>query len=104
MIKENGMLKKSYSKTGKVCRVTFKYVNGEGAGTAALAGDFNEWSTDSTPMKKLKDNSFSVTLSLDAGSSYAFRYVLDGERWVNEDEADSYNANEYGETNSIITV
>ncbi|WP_028581164.1 isoamylase early set domain-containing protein [Desulfogranum japonicum] len=98
------MLKKSYSKTGKICRVTFKYVNEEGAESVALAGDFNAWSTDSTPMKKLKDSSFSVTLSLDAGSSYAFRYVIDGQSWVNDDMADSYNPNEFGENNSIVTV
>ena len=35
------MLKKSYSKTGAVCRVTFKYDNAEQAGSAVLAGEFN---------------------------------------------------------------
>ncbi|MGI9568899.1 MAG: isoamylase early set domain-containing protein, partial [Desulfobulbia bacterium] len=64
------MLKKSYSKTGNICRVTFKYNNSENASTAALAGEFNNWSTEERPMKKLKDGTFSVTLSLQSGKSY----------------------------------
>ncbi|MGI6656688.1 MAG: isoamylase early set domain-containing protein [Desulfobulbus sp.] len=98
------MLKKSYSKTGAVCRVTFKYENTEQAASAVLVGDFNDWSQESTPMKKLKDGSFSVTISLASGNSYAFRYLLDGALWVNDSQADSYAANEYGEDNSILTL
>lgn len=98
------MLKKSYSKTGAVCRVTFKYANEEQAESAVLAGEFNGWSLQQTPMKKLKDNSFSATLSLPAGQTYRFRYVLDVGVWVNDPEADGYAPNEYGEANSVLTV
>jgi 1,4-alpha-glucan branching enzyme len=98
------MLKKSYSKTGTVCRVTFKYENEEQAASAVLAGEFNDWSLTQTPMKKLKDASFSVTLSLAAGHSYRFRYVLDGNVWVNDVDADGYAPNEYGEANSVLTL
>jgi 1,4-alpha-glucan branching enzyme len=98
------MLKKSYSKTGSVCRVTFKYENEEQAETAVLAGEFNGWSLRETPMKKIKDGSFSATLSLPAGQSYRFRYVLDGGVWVNDTDADGYAPNEYGEANSVLTV
>ncbi len=98
------MLKKSYSKTGTVCRVTFKYDNEEQASSAVLAGEFNSWSLLETPMKKLKDGSFSATLSLPAGQSYLFRYVLDGGVWVNDPAADRYAPNEYGEENSVLSV
>ncbi len=98
------MLKKNYSKTGKVCRVTFKYDNQEDAESAVLAGDFNNWVLDATPMKKLKDNTFSVTVSLPTGHSYMFRYVLDGGVWVNEHKADNYAANAYGEENSVVNI
>jgi 1,4-alpha-glucan branching enzyme len=98
------MLKKNYTKTRTKCRVTFKYPNPENSATAVLAGDFNDWSITETPMKQLKDGSFSVTLSLDAERSYSFRYVLDDLNWVNDPEADSYATNEYGESNSVVTV
>jgi 1,4-alpha-glucan branching enzyme len=98
------MLKKNYTKTKKKCRVTFKYPNPEQAESAALAGDFNEWSQTDTPMKKLKDGSFSVTVSLAADCSYNFRYVLDGQTWVNDPAADRYELNEHGEDNSVAEL
>ena len=98
------MLKKSYTKTKKKCRVTFKYPNQEHADSAVLAGDFNSWSTTDMPMNKLKDGSFFVTISLEAGRSYKFRYVLDNTAWVNDPEADEYAANEHGESNSVVIL
>ncbi|MDD2463093.1 MAG: isoamylase early set domain-containing protein [Desulfobulbus sp.] len=98
------MLKKNFSKTGTVCRVTFKCANEEQAASAVLAGDFNDWSLTQTPMKKLKDGSFSVILSLAAGKNYRFRYVLDGNVWVNDNDADGYAPNEFGEANSVLIL
>ena len=98
------MLKKSYSKTGAKCRVTFKLPAEVGAETASLCGDFNEWDQEATPMKQLKDGSFSVSVSLDADNSYRFRYFLDGERWENDWEADEYLPNEHGTEDSVVTV
>ena len=98
------MLKKSYSKTGKKCRVTFKLPSDVQAETAVLVGDFNEWSKESTPMKQLKSGDFSATLSLEASQSYQFRYLLDGGRWENDWEADAYAPNEHGTENSIVAL
>jgi len=101
---EVNMLSKSYSKTGKVCRVTFKLPAEVGAGAANIVGDFNGWNTDSHAMKKLKDGSFSIALSLTPGKAYRFRYLLDGERWENDWEADAYLPNSYGEDDSVVEV
>jgi 1,4-alpha-glucan branching enzyme len=98
------MLLKSYSKTGTKCRVTFKLPAEVNAETAAICGEFNEWNTEADPMKKLKDGSFSGVISLDAGKSYRFRYLLDGERWENDWEADEYLPNAHGTEDSVITV
>jgi len=98
------MLIKNYSKTGTICRVTFKYNNSDSFENAVIVGEFNSWSVQENPMKKLKNGSFSVTLSLQAGNSYQFRYVLDDDIWSNDEEADSYVPNEYGEENSVVTV
>ena len=98
------MLIKNYTKTKKKCRVTFKCPNREHAGSAVLAGEFNSWSTTDTPMKRLKDGSFSVTISLAVGCSYTFRYVLDDNIWLNDLEADEYVANEHGESNSVLIL
>ena len=98
------MLKKNYSKTGTICRVTFKLPAEVEAETAVLCGDFNEWDTEADPMKQLKDGSFSVTVSLDADNTYRFRYLLDGERWENDWDADDYWPNEHGTEDSVVKV
>ncbi|WP_420641735.1 isoamylase early set domain-containing protein [Candidatus Leptofilum sp.] len=98
------MLKKNYSKTGKSCRVTFKLPSEVEAESVHLCGDFNEWSPTENPMKQLKDGSYSITLSLEPGQSYRFRYLLDGKRWENDWDADAYVANQYGSEDSLITV
>ncbi|RMH00784.1 MAG: glycoside hydrolase [Chloroflexi bacterium] len=98
------MLVKNYTKTGRFCRVTFKLPAEVKAETAVLCGEFNEWRTDKHPMKRLKDGSFSVTVSLPAGKSYRFRYFLDGKRWENDWEADAYVPNEFGSEDSVVEV
>ena len=98
------MLKKSITKTGNYCRVTFKLPAEVNAETAVLCGDFNEWNQEAHPMKQLKDGSFSVTLSVPTDQRYRFRYLLDGERWENDWEADDYAPNEHGSDDSILIV
>lgn len=98
------MLKKSYTKTGAKCRVTFKLPADVQAETAVLCGEFNEWNETTNPMKQLKDGSFSATISLPADHTYRFRYLLDGERWENDWEADAYAPNQYGVDDSLVIV
>ncbi|PID58354.1 glycoside hydrolase [candidate division KSB3 bacterium] len=98
------MLKKSYSSTGKFCRVTFRVPAEFGAETAALCGDFNNWNTEDKPMRLLKNGDFSATVSLEANKSYRFRYLLDGERWENDDQADNYIPNDYGSDDSVVEL
>lgn len=98
------MLKKNYSKTGSYCRVTFRIPAEVEAETAALCGEFNEWSAEANPMKRLKGGGFSTTVSVPAASSYRFRYLLDGERWENDWEADAYVTNVHGSEDSVLEV
>ncbi len=98
------MLKKSYSKTRKSCRVTFKLPADFGAENAAVLGEWNDWSPESHPMVKRKDGSLSTTISLDAGKEYRFRYLLDGERWENDEQADSFSVNRFGSQDCVLAV
>lgn len=98
------MLKKNYSKTGSSCRVTFKLPAEVEAETVHLCGEFNAWNPTEHPLKQLKDGSYSITLSLEPGNSYRFRYLLDGQRWENDWDADAYVANQYGSEDSLINV
>ena len=100
-------MKKRYLKSKPVCKVIFE-LPGAAAGpahTVALAGDFNDWDTASTPMKKRKDGSFSVTLDLPPGREYQYKYLIDGQRWENDWEADKYLPSPAGDgENSVVVV
>jgi 1,4-alpha-glucan branching enzyme len=98
------MLKKNYLKTGNLCQVTFILPEEVNTKTAVLCGDFNNWDTQATPMKYVKNEGHSVTIPLSVGQSYRFRYFLDDERWENDWNADSYVRNEFGSEDSIVTV
>jgi 1,4-alpha-glucan branching enzyme len=98
------MPKKNYSKTGRVCRVTFKLPADVEAETASLVGEFNNWDPESHPMKKLKDGGFSTTISLESGNRYRYRFLLDNERWENDWTAEIYLPNQFGTEDSVIDV
>jgi hypothetical protein len=55
-------------------------------------------------MKAAKDGSFSVQIDLDTDKEYRFRYLLDGSKWVNDDEADKYVASEFGDKNCVVVL
>lgn len=74
------MINKTYSKNGKACRVTFEIPAGSGAEQAFLCGDFTEWEKTCIPMKRRKDGSFTVSVSLKTGQEYFFRDMLDDSR------------------------
>lgn len=91
--------KRQLAKTGRV-RVTFELPAPEAA-SVQLLGDFTEWRA-SSPMRRAGDGSWRVSLDLAAGREYAFRYLVDGERWVNDPAADRYAPNPFGTENSIV--
>jgi 1,4-alpha-glucan branching enzyme len=69
-----------------------------------LAGDFNHWNPDSIPMKKLKGGEYKVTVALNKGKEYQFKYLIDGNLWMNEKEADKFVPNEFQTENSVVIV
>jgi 1,4-alpha-glucan branching enzyme len=85
-------LAKQFVKSKSVYKVTFT-VPAEAASEAkkvALVGEFNGWNPEEAiALKKQKDGSFKASLELGAGE-YQFRYILDGEKWENDWEADKY--------------
>ncbi len=97
-------MKKSYTKTGRACRVTFSLPSDVVAKKVALCGEFNEWDPKKHILKKRKDGTFSLTVSLKSGNEYRFRYLLDGKRWENDWSADKYVSNTHGAEDSVIIV
>ena len=84
-------------------KVTFSLPKGVRAEEAAVCGDFNNWDPTAHPMKKYKDGHFAVSVNLSEGQ-YRYRFLLDGEKWENDWEAEEYAPNPYGGEDSIIKV
>ncbi len=97
-------LSKKPLKSRPVCKVTFSLPSDmvNGAQSIALAGEFNGWSLDTHPLKRKRDGTYAITVDLEPDHRYQFRYVIDGERWENDDSADAYVPNELGTENSVI--
>ncbi|HNQ86074.1 MAG TPA: isoamylase early set domain-containing protein [Deltaproteobacteria bacterium] len=100
-------IKKQYLKTKPECKVTFTLSRdmSRDAGSVYLVGDFNGWDAGSHPMKLHKDGSFNLTINLEKGREYQFRYLIDGCSWENDDCADRYVGNPYGDSeNSVVVI
>ncbi|OGJ89877.1 MAG: glycoside hydrolase [Candidatus Raymondbacteria bacterium RifOxyC12_full_50_8] len=77
----------------------------ESVKSVALVGDFNEWNPKTTAMKKLPRGGYYVSLNLQKGRNYQFRYLLDGGRWLNDPAADAYAFSSFAHTdNCVVTV
>ncbi len=94
---------KSRAEKGKA-RVTFTIDPSVGAQTAAVCGEWNDWSADADVMHRDAGGGFSVTVGLDAGRAYRFRYLLDGQRWDNDWAADAYVRNDFGGDDSVVDL
>lgn len=97
---------KQYTKGNDVSRVTFRLQKAAAhyAKNVALVGEFNNWDTTSIPMERQENGDFLVTLELERGKEYRFKYVIDGKKWENDWHADKYVPNDYGTEDSVVIV
>ena len=100
-------IRKQYLKNRPICKATFRIPEemGASAKSAHIVGEFNNWKSFATPMKKLKSGAFTTTLELEPGREYQFRYLLDKKTWENETDADKSVLTPYGDSeNSVIVI
>ncbi|MEO1259287.1 MAG: glycoside hydrolase family 13 [Bacteroidota bacterium] len=101
------MLKKSYSKTKPVCKVTFTLPveAANGAKDVRVLGDFNNWSWENGYKMKAGKKDFTAAVELAAGKHYEFRYLIDNHIWENDWKADAYkDSGIYGIKNSVVAL
>lgn len=96
------MIQKTYFKTKDYCKVKFT-VTADNAETVEVLGLNSDWE-NSIILKKKKDGTFAGEVSLPKNSEHQFKYRVNETNWVNEPEADTEVANEFGGTNSVISL
>ena len=101
--KEDEMVSKTLL-DGKAVQVTFRMPPLEGVSELHLCGDFNGWNPTAVPLARQEDGSWTVTVVLEPGKSYRYRF-RDGEgRWHNDWNADAYVPNSFGSEDSVVVV
>jgi hypothetical protein len=96
------MIEKKFFKTIDECEVAFTYAN-ESASDVALVCEHNGW--EPVSMKKSKKaDPFKVKIRLPKNGEFQFRYFVDGSYWANDESADAYWPNEFGDTNSVVNT
>ena len=83
-------ISKKYSTDKKICKVTFILPDyyADGAKVAFVVGDFNNWNTHELRMKRI-NGKFKRSLKLQSNQKYQFKYLIDGDKWENEWDADT---------------
>lgn len=100
-------MKKTYSKNQATCKVTFSLPHEavKDARSVCVAGEFNGWNIYANPLKRRRDGSFSLTIELERGREYQFRYLIDDMYWENDWAADKYVPSTFGDCdNSVVVV
>ncbi|HWL92508.1 MAG TPA: AAA family ATPase [Phycisphaerae bacterium] len=71
-----------------------------GAHRVQIAGDFNDWNPDRSPLMRVDDDTFQIKLPLRPGR-YGYRFVIDGQ-WRNDPANHRAELNPFGELNNIV--
>jgi pimeloyl-ACP methyl ester carboxylesterase len=82
--------------------ITFRLKAHLNAKSVALAGTFNNWNTQSTPMTR-KGADWSVSIKLAPGT-YRYKFVVDKDRWTVDPENAQTEADGEGHVNSLLII
>ena len=99
------MIHKEPAKKKGIVRVTFELPSNMWAERVNLVGEFNDWDTTATPMKRNRSNAnWKASIDLAAGRRYRFRYLVEGKEWLNDWHADDHVENPYGTFDSVVDL
>jgi 1,4-alpha-glucan branching enzyme len=91
------------TKRGDQVRVTFELASRIVSGPISVVGDFHGWNPGANPMKQ-KGETRVVSLTLNAGRKYRFRYLIEGGQWLNDLDAHGVQPNDWGDEDSVIDL
>ncbi len=93
--------KKRMTRKASSKRVTFTF-DAPDAHHVTVAGTFNEWNSQRTPLKRLKTGTWKGNLTLQPGA-YEYKFVVDG-NWITDPKNQKAVDNTFGTRNSLIEV
>jgi hypothetical protein len=73
------------------------------ARTVRLAGDFNGWKPEATPLRRGANGVWSIELPLQPGRRYQYMFLVDG-NWVTDPAASCHVDDGFGGQNAVLEV
>ena len=73
------------------------------ARSVAVSGDFNQWAADATMEDPDGDGVWTVRVALEPGL-HEYMFVIDGDRWVTDPQAQRYADDGFGNRNAVLAV
>jgi 1,4-alpha-glucan branching enzyme len=95
------MIKKKFFKTKQECEVSFELTS-EGAEQVELLCESNDWQP--IEMKKARKDTFRTRIRLPSDGRYQFRYLVDRQSWINDEDADAYVPNHFGGEDGVLST
>ncbi len=89
------------TKKGQAVKAQFAF-SAPNAYEVYLVGDFNDWDTQASPMKKDKKGLWKTAFPLKPGR-YEYRFIVDG-NWENDPSCSFCVQNDFGSMNCIRMV
>lgn len=84
-------------------KVTFAIPADAVDGDVAVVGDFNGWDPTVDPLRRC-EGWLKVSVVLEPGKRYSFRYLAEDGRWFNDPEIGTYEPNGMGDDNSLLDL
>lgn len=83
--------------------VSFSYHDDE-AMSVSIAGDFNNWNPNSTPLTKDESGLWHVDIRKPTVGRYEYKFVVDVKKWVEDPNNWLKTPDQYGGLNSVLVV
>ena len=86
-----------------VIYVQFAFAD-KAAQSVTVAGDFNDWNAEATPLRDTDGDGIWTGLIALRPGMHKYMFVVNGERWVTDPEAESYVDDGFGMRNAVIAI
>ena len=98
------MIKQSPVKGKQQVKVSFILPGDAVTGKVSVVGEFNDWDPTAHPLRSRGNGTRSAAVTLPAQRRFAFRYLDESGRWLDDDAASAYEENGFGGVNSVVAT
>jgi 1,4-alpha-glucan branching enzyme len=98
------VIKQSPVKGKDQVKVSFILPSDAVPGKVSVVGEFTDWDQFAHPLGARSNGTRSVAVTLPAQRRFAFRYLDEAGRWLDDDAAHEYQENGMGGVNGVVTT